>query len=219
MIPSSTDAQKPKSRDERRDAFVAAAREAFFSKGYGATSMSSISAEVGGSKTTLWTYFPSKQDLFAAVVDDLVERYGRTLDVSLDPDSDVAVELRRMGRALMQTLHSPPIIDLHRLTVGEAGRFPELACVFHERGPARGKARLRNFIGELMKRGKLRAGDPIAASRTFVGMLQAGSLQQHLLGLIESPAEAELDSEIEAAVDAFMRAWAADTDRTVPPAQ
>jgi AcrR family transcriptional regulator len=208
MIPASTDAPRPKTRDTRRDAFVTAARQAFFSKGYGATSMSSISAEVGGSKTTLWAYFPTKQDLFAAVVDDLVERYGRALEVPLDPESDVAESLRRMGRALMQTIHSQPIIDLHRLTLGEAGRFPELARLFHERGPARGKARLQGYIRELMARGKLRAGDPVAASRSFFGMLQAGSHQQHLLGLVGQPSQAEMDAEIEAAVDAFLRAWA-----------
>ena len=170
--------------------------------------MSSISAKVGGSKTTLWTYFPSKQDLFAAVVDDLVERYGTALEVPLDPDADVAESLRRMGRALLQTIHSPPLIDLQRLTIGEAGRFPELARVFHERGPARGKARLQLYIREAMARGKLRLGDPIDASRSFAGMLQAGSAQLHLLGLIEQPDEGELEREIDAAIDAFLRAWA-----------
>ena len=207
MIPASTDAAKPRTRDARRDAFVAAAREAFFSKGYGSTSMSSISAKVGGSKTTLWTYFPSKQELFAAVVDDVVERYGRALEVPLDPESDIAESLRAMGRALLQTVHSQPIVDLHRLCVGEAGRFPELARLFHERGPARGKARLREFIREAMARGKLRPGDPVEAGLTFIGMLWAGSIQAHLLGLIERPDEAEQQREIEAAVAAFMRAW------------
>jgi AcrR family transcriptional regulator len=209
MILSSTDEAKPRTRDARRDAFVAAAREAFFSKGYGGTSMSSISAQVGGSKTTLWSYFPSKQDLFAAVVDDLVEKYGKALEVPLDPESDIAESLRRMGRAILNTIHSQPIIDLHRLTIGEAGRFPELARLFHERGPARGKTRLREFIRGAMARGKLRAGDPAEAGLVLVGMIQSGLFQQHLLGLIGRPDQAELDRELEAAVDAFMRVWGA----------
>ena len=58
---------------------MAAARKAFLRDGYGQTSMSSIAADVGGSKTTLWNYFPSKEDLFAAVVDDQVERDLATL--------------------------------------------------------------------------------------------------------------------------------------------
>lgn len=209
MILTSTAAPKPMTPDARRDAFVAAAQAAFFSKGYGAASMSAISASVGGSKTTLWSYFPSKQELFAAVVDDVVERYGRALEVPLDPDADIAESLRTMGRALLATIHSQPILDLNRLCVGEAGRFPELARLFHERGPARGKARLRAFITEAMARGKLRAGDPAAASLSFVGVLWAGSIQAHLLGLIERPDDAEMEREIDAAVDAFMRGWSA----------
>lgn len=169
--------------------------------------MSSIAAKVGGSKTTLWTYFPSKQDLFAAVVDDLVERYGRALDVELDPDTDVAKSLRLMGRALLETIHSQPIIDLHRLTIGEAGRFPELARLFYERAPARGKTRLAHYIREAMARGKLRTGDAADAGRMFVGMLQAGSIQHHLLGLAGKPGPKALERELDAALDAFMRAW------------
>jgi AcrR family transcriptional regulator len=209
MILASTDGGKARTRDARREAFLTAARQAFFSKGYAGTSMSSIAAKVGGSKTTLWTYFPSKQELFAAVVDDLVERYGRALEVQFDPESDIADSLRTMGRALLETVHSQPIVDLHRLCIGEAGRFPELARLFHERGPARGKGRLRAFIAEAMARGRLRPGDPVDASLTFVGRLWAGSIQSHLLGLIERPDETTMEREIEAAVDAFMRAWGA----------
>lgn len=209
MIPASTDDQKARTRDARRDAFVTAAREAFFSKGYGATSMSSISAEVGGSKTTLWTYFPSKQDLFAAVVDDIVERHGVALEVPFDLDSDLGDSLRKMGRALLQTIHSEPIVNLHRLTMGEAGRFPEIARLFWERGPARGKARLQQFVCDAMARGKLRQGDALSASRQFSGMLWMGSIQQHLLGIEGLPSKAETEREVEAAVEAFMRAWRA----------
>lgn len=184
-----------------------AARAGFFARGYAATSMSSISAAVGGSKTTLWTYFPSKQDLFAAVVDDVVEHYGRALEVSLAPGEDVTHALRRFGCALLETMHFQPVIDLHRLAVGEAGRFPELGALLHERGAARGKAPLRRFLADAMERRAIRSGDMEAAIRQFTGMLLAGSPQLRLIGMIDSPADAQLDEEIEAAVDAFMRAW------------
>lgn len=207
MILDSTIPQKPKTADERRQAFVDAARQAFFSSGYGGTSMSAISAKVGGSKTTLWTYFPSKQELFAAVVDDLVERYGRALEVELDPNGDVHAELCRFGIALLQTLHSEPIVDMHRLLFAEAGRFPELAAMMYARGPARGKARLQRFFEEAMRRGKLRQGDSVAASELFPAMLQTGSAQKHLLGLIGRPSDADLAYEAGQAVDTFLRGW------------
>lgn len=184
-----------------------AARAAFFANGYAATSMSSISAAVGGSKTTLWTYFPSKQDLFAAVVDDVVEHYGRALEVSFVAGEDVGHALRRFGRALLETLHFDPVLSLHRLAIGEAGRFPELGALFHERGAARGKAPLRMFLAAAMERGAIRVGDVEAAIRQFTGMLLAGSPQLRLIGMIDRPADPQLDEEIEAAVDAFARAW------------
>ncbi|WP_233281581.1 TetR/AcrR family transcriptional regulator C-terminal domain-containing protein [Sphingomonas changnyeongensis] len=83
-----------------------------------------------------------------------------------------------------------------------------MARLFYERGPARGKARMRGYLAEAMARGKLRPGDPMLAGRMFVGMLQAGSPQLHMLGVETPPATADLDAEIEMAVDLFLRAWA-----------
>lgn len=210
MILTSTDDQKAKTRDSRRDAFVAAARDAFFSHGYAGTSMSAISAKVGGSKTTLWTYFPSKQELFAAVLDDLVERYGRALEVKLDPDGDVREELRLFARALLETLHSQPIVDMHRLTIGEARRFPELGRMMFERGQGPGKARLGAFMAEAMRRGKLRSGDSALAARHLAGLIQSGSPQMHLLGLDSAPDDPELETEIEQVLTTFFQAYGID---------
>ncbi|HEY2834957.1 MAG TPA: helix-turn-helix domain-containing protein, partial [Rhizomicrobium sp.] len=57
-------------RDERREAILKVAHTAFLSDGYAATSMSAIAAKVGGSKATLYYYFPSKEELFLAVIDE-----------------------------------------------------------------------------------------------------------------------------------------------------
>src|SRR3982751_1039953 len=102
MIPNSTPIDCPVA--QRRKAFVGAAREAFFANGYAGTTMSSIAIAVGGSKTTLWSYFPSKDELFAAVLDDIVEHYGQALSVELPLEDDVEEVLLRFARALMETI-------------------------------------------------------------------------------------------------------------------
>jgi TetR/AcrR family transcriptional repressor of mexJK operon len=191
----------------RRSAFVAAAREAFFTHGYAGTTMSSIAATVGGSKTTLWSYFPSKQDLFVAVVDDLVETYGASLEVPMDPDEAVEDALRRFGHAMMRIVLSPPIIALERLVTGEAGRFPELGPLFYERGPRRGKLKLAAYLAGAMDRGRMRIGDTLAAARQFAMLCHSGCHQQVMLGMIDAPTEAQLSADVEAAIDIFMRAW------------
>jgi AcrR family transcriptional regulator len=211
MIPSGTVIEAscdPDRREAKREAFVAAAREAFFAAGYAGTAMSTIAARVGGSKTTLWTYFPSKQDLFVAVVDDIVERYGKALAVEMDPALPIEEVLRRFAKAMMATVLSEPIIALHRVVTGEAGRFPELGTLFYDRGPRRGKARLAEFMARAMADGRLRQGDPMTASRQFSALCQAGCFQEAVFG-IGHPDAALVTHDIEAAIDSFMRAWSA----------
>lgn len=194
--------------EDRRQAFVHAAREAFFARGYAGTTMSSIAVAVGGSKTTLWSYFPSKEDLFAAVVDDLVDRYGQALSIEMLHDWSAQEGLRRFAQAMMATILSEPIVALHRLVTGEAGRFPELAALFYERGPKRGKAKLSAYLAEAMAAGKLAAGDPQVAARQFSAMCQSGCYQPVLHGLRTRPAQEEIDADIESALTTFLRAWA-----------
>lgn len=193
-------------QDQRREAFVAAARNAFFQNGYAGTTMSAISAKVGGSKTTLWTYFPSKEDLFIAVVDDIVEQYGCALSIELSHELPVVDVLEHYAAAVLSTMLSPPIINLHRVVTGEVGRFPELGRLFYERGPKRGKALLSNYIEAVMADGRLRAGDASIASRQFAAMCQGNSFQLALYG-IEVPSPDAVARDITAAVDSFLRAW------------
>lgn len=191
----------------RRKAFVDAAREAFFLNGYGGTTMSSIAAAVGGSKTTLWSYFSSKEELFAAVTDDVIAHYGRSLSVQLAPDADVLETLRNFASKLMSTMLAPQMLALHRLVVGEAARFPHLAEMFYERGPRRGKARLTAYFAELMARGNLAEGDPGLAVAQFVGLCQSTRYQLATLGIGSTDAAA-LEDELDAAVATFIHYWA-----------
>ena len=209
MIPDSTPALDDAAA-ARRKAFVDAARELFFANGYAGTTMSSIASKVGGSKTTLWTYFPSKEELFAAVVDDIVAQYGDALAIDLPLDEPVPDVLRIFGNLLMTKLTATPILSLFRLVVGEAERFPHLAETFYERGPRRGKARAAVWVGEKMVRGELRMGDPMRAVQQFTGLCQSGLYQFAMLNLPESRDLARLQDDVDAAVDAFYRAWKPD---------
>lgn len=195
---------------QRRQAFVDAARAAFFAHGYAGATMSSIAAKVGGSKTTLWSYFPSKEDLFAAVVDDLVANYGEALVVDLPLEEPVAKVLHQFAHVLMTTLIATPLLSLYRLVVGEAERFPQLAETFYDRGPRRGKARLAEWMGAKMARGELRGGDPMRAVDHFVGLCQSGVYGRAVLGLEKERDLPSLEADIDAAVDSFGRAWQPD---------
>ena len=75
-------------RNDRREAILAVAYASFLEHGYAATTMSGIAAKIGGSKATLWSYFPSKEALFEAVLDQATAAYRLQLSSLLDPCGD-----------------------------------------------------------------------------------------------------------------------------------
>lgn len=54
--------------DEKRQAILDVAAEVFREAGFERASMSEICTRVGGSKATLYNYFPSKEELFFEVM-------------------------------------------------------------------------------------------------------------------------------------------------------
>ena len=192
----------------RREAMIAVAQRMFFERGYAATSMSSVAAAVGGSKTTLWAYFPSKRALFEAVVDHLVERYGSMIENVPLHHGDLEKTLKRFGRVVLEVVVSPEVLALYRLVVGEGGRFAELGDLYHQKGPGRAEFRLQSFIGSQMTAGRLRTGDPKAAAAHFLAMCQANHAKEILFNLASPTSEQRLNLDVDVAVWAFLRTYA-----------
>ena len=197
-------------RARKRENIVAAAREAFLLHGYVGTAMSDIASRTGGSKTTLWNYFPSKQHLFAAVVDDIVKHYAIAHTIEMDSGEPVDVAMRRFAMVMMTTILSEPILSLRRLVTAEARRFPELGGLFYERGPKPGEAHLAAFIAAAMADGRLRNGDPLIAAQQFGAMCQSGCFQKALLGIDAEVDVRAIERDVDAALDTFLRAWKID---------
>jgi len=206
MIPHGTQSDAAPC-DGRRQAYIAAAQRLFFAHGYGATSMNAIAAAVGGSKTTLWSLFPSKLALFEAVVEAIVRDYGAALTVDLDGAPDLSTGLVRMGDSIMETILSDQVTGIHRLVMGEAGRVPELGRAMFERGPGPGMARFAAWLAGQMAAGRLKSGDPVVAAQQFSGMCRAGVVDRRLLGLAGPDDVEEGRREVRAAAATFIAAW------------
>ena len=194
---------------DRRRAILEVAERSFLDRGYADTSMSTIAAEIGGSKTTLWSYFPSKEELFMAVLDNKIADFQSQLDEALIPSSGTAVALTRFGRLLLRKVLSPEAIALHRLIVAEAGRFPVIGEAFASRGPDRLRQRLCRYMEEEMAAGRLRQGNGLMASRQFIALCQAGCYLDRLWR-DASTLNPDPDGDVDGAVKTFMAAWGSD---------
>jgi TetR/AcrR family transcriptional repressor of mexJK operon len=195
-------------RIDRREAILAVARRSFLEHGYAATTMSGIAATIGGSKATLWSYFPSKEVLFAAVLDEAIASYRVQLSTLLDTSADPERTIGAYCHSLLAKMTTPEALALQRLVHGEAGRFPEMGRIFYDRGPAATQTLLGGFIGSLMERGLLRRDDPMRAARALSSLCMSGIYQQLILGRLATPTREMIAADAAAATDLFLRAYA-----------
>lgn len=202
-----TKTRRDQNRESRRAAIVSAARDAFLEQGYAATSMSTIATHLGGSKGTLWAYFPSKEDLFAAVLDDVTASFRQNLDDALRPGRDCHTTLLDFAERFLLKILNPDNIRLHRLIVGEGGRFPEIGRLFYARGPQIVLERLSDYIRGRMEAGDLRSDDPLNAAMALIQLAQT----QHSLrlwGVAEIPETEDVRAHATEMVALFNRAYA-----------
>lgn len=195
-------------RIDRRDAILTVAYASFVEHGYAATTMSGIATTMGGSKATLWSYFPSKEALFAAVLDKATAAYRAQMSSLLHVCGDPARTLRTFCNSFIEKVTSPEAIALYRLAHAEAGRFPEMGEIFYDRAPRTLRSLLGDFIASAMERGLLRQDDPMRAATILTSLCMAGSHQQLLLGRLQEMTPELIAADAELATDVFLRAYA-----------
>ena len=102
--------------DERRQSIIDAAIEVFRAEGYERASMSLIAARLGGSKTTLYGYFASKEELFAAAMGEALNRQAEKDIGALDPaEPDVMLALLKFGAAYNRLVTSEDALAVTRV--------------------------------------------------------------------------------------------------------
>jgi AcrR family transcriptional regulator len=194
-------------RDERREAILRIAHEAFLTDGYAATSMSEIARKVGGSKATLYNYFSSKEELFTAVVDEKCQDIQEMVfDAQMAMD-DFAKVLTQLAERFVHAVLQDDTIATFRLITAEAARFPELGRVFYSSGPQRSKDRLADFFARAVADGDLKPRDPRIMAGRFFELCKGELHQRKLWGMRPDPTNAEIRAHVADSVDVFLAAY------------
>lgn len=151
----------------RQDILAAAAR-VFAGAGFHAATMQAIAREAGFTAASLYTYFPSKDDIYEALVDDLLRGFLAPFDAHVPAGLSFAQRLELLFERQLEFV---------------AARRPTLRLLF-DQGPRQRRddpgpsviflRRFREFVAE-DARSALRC-DPDEAARLLLGFLQAALL-------------------------------------------
>ena len=208
---AATDTGDERRSARKRRAIVQAATTVFLRNGYLGTSMDEIAALAAVSKQTVYKHFADKQSLFAEIVIGMVNEISdRVYDevVSLQDSGDIEADLRELARRQLASVMQPRLLQLRRVVISEAGRFPELGRTFYERGPGRTIAALAATFERLAGRGVLHLADPLLAAEHFNWLIMSIPLNRAMLcGDGELPSAAELDRYADAGVRVFLTAY------------
>lgn len=181
-----------------------AATDLFLKVGYEQTSIDAILLQSGGSKSTLYAYFPTKEDLFRSVIDNVVDNgdLGTALDVSANARMVLTEFAVSRQRVVLSQRHRAVL----RLVIAERERFPDLAEIYWERGPQRSGRQLVTYMEALRNREILGIDNAEEAAEFFIGMLFQRWHRQVFYMSSPPPTEAQIRARAERVVARF---WAA----------
>jgi AcrR family transcriptional regulator len=194
---------------EKRQAILEVARAVFRERGYAAASMAEMSARLGGSKGTLYSYFSSKDELFTAVMLERAATLANPVFDLLDRESDAKRALRLFVHRMMQLLVSQEAVDFRRIIISEGFRT-ELGKLFYEHGPGKKWQRFEDFFAAKAREGVFRNADAEAASMTLQALCCGGPIQRQLEGAIDHVSAEQIEQMTDEVVDVFCRAYAAE---------
>jgi AcrR family transcriptional regulator len=162
--------------EQLADRIVEVATELMLQHGYSGTSIEAVASAAGVAKRTLYSRFPEKRDLFAAVLQRRRERFMLPIAKISAAGGSIEERLEQIGTHLLNWAFKPDTIALRRLIVAEVDRFPELSAALLNNS----RLNLIDVIAEVLDR-EVAAGTLVFADTRFAAL--------HFLNMIMAPAD------------------------------
>jgi AcrR family transcriptional regulator len=200
--------------EEKRNEIIRIAGELFDSQGFERTSMSQISERLGGSKATLYGYFPSKQELLYAVLNYDVSTEADRLMGEFLAAEDLREGLINLGVAyMMRRLSTTPISNVRIVSTQPEGS--QVGPEFYKNVLRPAWQRLAKRFEQMMGEGRLQKADPWVVAMHWKGLQEWDMFEKRLMGAITEPDAKEIRRASTLGAEAFLKLYG--TAKSRPP--
>jgi AcrR family transcriptional regulator len=197
--------RRQQNRLNRERAILEAALKVFAATGYTGTRMDAVAAEAGVTKPTLYSYFPSKDSLFQAM---MLGKRDQMLDVFEHPSQQgMVADLLVFAWAYADTVMRPEMLSLARLIIGEVQRFPEIGRAYQASGPDHLMRGIMRYLESQRRAGRLDFEDAELAAQDLWGLILSAPRTQALYMPDAQPDRTTLRRYIVNGLRVFLKAY------------
>ena len=196
---SPTDEVQAGRRERRKEArpgeLLDAALDLFVEKGFAATRSEEVAARAGVSKGTLFLYFPTKEELFKAVVRENISGRFAEWNQEFDTFQGSSAEMvRHCMQVWLERIALTRASGITKLMISEARNFPELAAFYQQEVIQPASALIRRILQRGVDSGEFRPLDIEISTYSLVAPMVFLIMMKHSLGAC-SPQDYVLDPE------------------------
>ena len=186
FLPAKADdphARRERRKEARPGELLDAALDLFVEKGFAATRSEEVAARAGVSKGTLFLYFPSKEELFKAVVrENISGRFREWNDEFEAFDGDSADMLRYCMKVWWDRLGAGRASGITKLVISEARNFPDIAAFYQQEVIVPGQDLIRRMLQRGVDRGEFHVSDIDYAIYSLIAPMIFLIMMKHSIG-------------------------------------
>jgi AcrR family transcriptional regulator len=166
-------------KDDRPSEIIAAGLDCFAERGFAATRLDDVASRAGVTKGTLYLYFPSKEELFKAVVRHTVVANIAVNETLVDESDAPSPDVLEMLVGRMFDTMETPASAIPKIIIAEAGNFPDIARFYLEEVIARGLALFTRVLQTGIARGEFAPCDIKSTVYCIVSPMLMGMMWRH----------------------------------------
>lgn len=155
----------------KRKNIIDAAITEFRERGFLGAKTTNIAKRAGVSSRTLYNHFESKEDLFLAISEIMIERNTAMQMVPYDPAKALKSQLIEALKTYIAIITEPEVMGLNRMVISELLRDIERAQTFFDEMTTHDYP-IRQLISEAMTAGALKKADPEYVTKQLLGLIK-----------------------------------------------
>ena len=196
--------------EQKRRSILQSAEELFLTRGFDGTSMDEVAVHAGVSKQTVYNQFANKAALFVEIIKSMTAQAAERVQTEMreaETIEQVATELSGHAERLLTIVMTPKLLQLRRLVIAEADRFPELGRALYHGGPGRAIAGLAVNLQRWADRDLLSISDAMVAATQFNWLVMGEPVNRAMFNADYILPKDARNQHVEQAVRVFIAAY------------